>query len=206
MPGIAPERKVAGQAAIPAVGETGGKAVDKIHLSSAARQGSHPGGQLIGISGPRLESAPEGGAGERFKVIGTGKQPLNRRGKTGGVHAIEGEAPAAVDTFAEGAMRGTDAGFAVAEAFQHGQTESLHERGINGEDAVTVGLVQVGLGRRAVVAHRPAGGLQRAEPREGRAAGLRMDQADEAQFEPPAAAPEGFAGLEQREMILAAFD
>lgn len=128
---------------------------------------------------------------------------LDGAGEPGGVAAVKREAASASGGFTEGAVRGTDAGFTIGKAFEHGQAETLHERGVNREDTGTIGGLDGGVGGGTVVAHRPAGGLEYAQPLERRASRLRMGHADQAQLKAQTTAPERLAGVEQRDMVFA---
>jgi len=66
--------------------------------------------------------------------------------------------------------------------------------------------MELGIGGGTVVAERASGGLEGSQAGEGGATGLRMGEADEAEFETRAGGPELFAGVEEGEVVLAALE
>jgi hypothetical protein len=94
----------------------------------------------------------------------------------------------------------------VGEAFDHRKAEALDDRGINGKCTFRVSRRQVTLRERSGINQRATGGLELAEAGNRGGTRLAVRQADQPELETESPTPEPFAGLEQREVILSAFN
>ena len=94
----------------------------------------------------------------------------------------------------------------MGQALDDRKAESLHQRWINGERAFCIGCVHGRVAHRSIIAELPSGRLQRVKFGNRGGARLRMREPDQVQLKTFAALPELFAGLQQREVILASLD
>ena len=166
----------------------------------------HPCREFAGVIGPGPEGARAGGGGKIGELGGRFQQSGNGGGERGGIDRGEGEATAPPRRLAERAVSRTDARFAVREAFDHRQSETLGDGRVNGKRTRRVGAIDLVVGDRAIVTQGATGSLQRVDPRERGASGVTIDMSDQPKFEAQPAGPELIAGGEEGLVVLPALE